>query len=433
MIDIDRLMSDLDAINAIGRLPDGGNRRRALSPEDLTGRALLLEKMEAAGMKTRIDAAGNIVGRREPDETVGAATGEPESDAANSASRPAVLIGSHIDTIERGGRFDGVLGVFGALECIRTLNASGVAVSHPIEVVAFTDEEERFLGFLGSYAFTGGISGTDIVDCIDRDDVRLVDAMRAAGLDPENIAAARVDPAAYRAFVELHIEQGPILEREEKTIGAVEQVKGNYRWGVTITGQTDHAGAPLTGRRDAFMAMHEVVTRMIDFRNTRGDEDTTLTIGRIEPEPNIETAQPGTMSFSVDFRSPRREFLRAAETALDATLSELGETGAFAVEHHPILIENPVDFDIAILRGIRESAEARGYYWRALPSGAGHDAQVVGQHIPTAMIFVPSVDGRSHCPEEFTHTKDIEAGVNVLYDVMVGLASGRIEPGADSP
>ncbi len=402
-------MDDLAAINAIGRLEGGGNRRRALSPEDMEGRALLLDRMQAAGLETRVDAAGNVFGRLESDH----------------GTQPAVLIGSHIDTIERGGRFDGVLGVFGALECLRTIGESGVARKKPIEVVAFTDEEERFMGFLGSYALVGSVGYDDIKDCVDHNGIRLDDAMQRAGLDPHRIADAAVDPADYCAFLEIHIEQGSVLEREGKIIGVVDGVKGNFRWGVTITGQTDHAGAPLTGRKDAFSAFHDVAARVIAFRNKHGDDDSTLTIGRVLMEPNIETAQPGRVEFSVDFRSPSVGFLRRADSTLSSVLQELTENGGYTVDRHPILVEDPVEFDRGIRSAIERSAEKRGYPWRAMPSGAGHDAQVVGRHIPSAMIFVPSVDGRSHCPEEFTRTPDIEAGVNVLLDTALSLAIGE--------
>ncbi len=412
-IRIDRLMDDLAAINAIGRLEGGGNRRRALSPEDMEGRALLLDRMQAAGLETRVDAAGNVFGRLESDHGV------------NDGTQPAVLIGSHIDTIERGGRFDGVLGVFGALECLRTIGESGVARKKPIEVVAFTDEEERFIGFLGSYALVGSVGYDDIKDCVDHNGTRLYDAMQRAGLDPHRIADAAVDPADYCAFLELHIEQGSVLEREGKIIGVVDGVKGNFRWGVTITGQTDHAGAPLTGRKDAFSAFHDVAARMIAFRNKHGDDDSTLTIGRVLMEPNIETAQPGRVEFSVDFRSSSVGFLRRADSTLSSVLQELTENGGYTVDRHQILVEDPVEFDRGIRPAIERSAEKRGYPWRAMPSGAGHDAQVIGRHIPSAMIFVPSVDGRSHCPEEFTRTPDIEAGVNVLLDTALSLAIGE--------
>lgn len=413
MINIDRLMHDIETMATIGALPDGGVRRTALSEEDRQGRVYLASRLRAAGLEVYVDPVGNIVGRREPDD--------PGADGA--APPRTILVGSHIDSIERGGRFDGVLGVFGALECVRSLNDAGVSTTKPIEVIAFTDEEERFFGFLGSYALTGEIGYEEISGCTDNEGIRLVDAMAALGLDAGRIREARRDLAGIGAFLELHIEQGPILEREGASVGLVQSVKGDYRWRVTVTGRTDHAGSPRAGRQDAVMAMHAVMAHLIAFRDREGDDDATLTFGRISVEPNIETAQAGKVVFTVDFRSPRGEFLDAADGFLLELLETTGRQTGQRVEREPILIEKPVAFDPTILSLVEASAVAHEYPYRALYSGAGHDAQVLGRHVPTAMIFVPSAGGRSHCPEEFTKTEDIERGVTVLYDTLRELAT----------
>lgn len=415
MISIDRLMDDVNAIARIGVLDDGAVCRRAFSPEDAQARRYLMERMEAAGLQVRVDAAGNIFGRH-------AAGGD-------SPDQAAVLVGSHIDTIERAGRYDGVLGVLGALECVRALDESKQAVGRPVEIVAFTDEEERFLGFLGSYAFTGRIGYEDIENVADHDGTLLTGAMGGIGLDPARVRDAARDPAGTACFVELHIEQGPVLDQEGVSIGVVEGVKGNYRWGVTIEGQTDHAGAPHQGRRDAFMLMHRVVRAMQEYRERRGGDDGTLTVGRVVVEPNIETAQPGRVHFSVDFRSPDREFLIGADAELRRTLSDIAEETGRRVTRDPILVEDPVRFDETVLTAIRAAADDLGVGRRDMWSGAGHDAQIVGQHLPAGMIFVPSVGGRSHCPEEYTRPEDIERGVNVLYGTILRLAGTRGDPG----
>jgi N-carbamoyl-L-amino-acid hydrolase len=420
MIDIERLMDDIEAMAAIGARPDGGVCREALSPADMEGRAYLQRRMEAAGLSVRVDAAGNIIGRREAD-TAGA--GEPGTVAADPAvpSAAAVVLGSHIDTIERGGKYDGTVGVLGALECLRTLSDEGAGLARPVEVIAFTDEEERFLGFLGSYAFTGAIDAADLTGVRDRNGVELVDAMREVGLEPERIAEARRDPAEIHAFLELHIEQGPVLEREGASIGVVERVKGDYRWEITVEGRTDHAGAPLDGRLDAFMAMHEVVTAIIEYRNRLGDPETTVTIGRMDLRPNVETAQPGWVQFSIDIRSPRREVRVDADRVLRRILEEVEERTGQKLSRREILIEDPVPFDGRLLDAIRAAADDLGYTRRDMHSGAGHDAQILGKYVPSAMVFVPSVGGRSHCPEEHTSAEDIERGVNVLYGTLRAL------------
>ena len=424
MIDNKRLMDDIEAMAAIGARPDGGVSREALSPADMEGRAYLQRRMEAAGLSVRVDAAGNIIGRREADA---AGPGEPGAVAADPAAPSAavVILGSHIDTIERGGKYDGTVGVLGAVECVRTLADEEVRLRRPVEVIAFTDEEERFLGFLGSYAFTGTIHAVDLAGVRDRSGINLVDAMREVGLEPERIAEARRDPAEVHAFLELHIEQGPVLEREGASIGVVERVKGDYRWEITVEGRTDHAGAPLDGRRDAFMAMYEVVTAIIEYRDRLNDPDTTLTVGRMDLRPNVETAQPGWVQFSVDIRSPSREVLVAADRALRRILDEVAERTGQILSRREILIEDPVPFNGRLLDAIRAAADDLGYTRRDMHSGAGHDAQILGKHVPSAMIFVASVNGRSHCPEEYTSAEDIERGVNVLYRTLRALVGSE--------
>ncbi len=416
MININRLMHDIEAMAEIGALPDGGIRRRALSAEDGEGRSYLIRRMEEAGLTVRVDAAGNIIGRREADRLI-AGTESPDAGAA-------VVLGSHIDTIERAGRYDGIVGVFGAVECVRTLTDEGELVKRPIEVVAFTDEEERFLGFLGSYAVVGRISPENLTEVRDDDGLLLVDAMRAMNLNPDQIRAAERDRTDIAAFVELHIEQGPLLERDGASIGIVELVKGNYRWEVTVEGKTDHAGAPLHRRKDALMTMHGILHELIEFRERQGGAETTLTVGRVTVEPNIETTQPGMVRFSVDFRSPSSEFLRRASDTLRDLARRFARTEEIGVRCSPVLIEDPVRFDESVLATIRDAADDLGYRSRTMASGAGHDAQVMASRFPSAMIFVPSVDGRSHCPEEFTEQLDIERGVSVLYRTMVSLAGG---------
>lgn len=411
MINIDRLMAHLESIARIGRLEDGGIRRRALSDEDLHARSYLSSSMERAGLSVRTDQAGNVIGRREPD---GAGATDREA---------AVLMGSHIDTIERAGMYDGVTGVFAAIECVRTLGESGKSVARPIEVVAFNDEEERFFGFLGSYAFSGELDYQRVADVVDVNGASLMDQFAKIGLDARSLGAARRDPATVAGFLELHIEQGPILDREGYSVGVVEQVKGNYRWEIAIRGQTDHAGAPWEGRKDAFMAMNQITNTMLEYRHNKGDSDSTVTIGRVMVQPNIETAQPGDVVFSVDFRSPNKDFLTGADEELSRVITECMAEAGQRVSRRPLIIEDPVDFDRSIIGIMQRSAERLGYKWRRMYSGAGHDAQVIGRRYPAGMIFVPSVGGRSHCPEEYTSPEDIEKGANVLYETMLEMAS----------
>lgn len=387
-----------------------------MSVEDMQGRAYLIRQMEDAGLTVKIDAAGNIIGRRDPH------TNKLSYTLAWDNKVPSLLIGSHIDTMECAGKYDGVLGVFSALECIRTLNESGYEVTKPIEIIAFNDEEERFLGFLGSYAFTGVIGYDDIKNLYDHDGVMLVDAMRDIGLEPTKIGEAKRDPKSVAGYLELHIEQGPLLERLNVPIGVVKMVKGNYRWNVTVKGQTNHAGFPWDGRKDAFIASLKIAKTMADYRDQLGSYEDTLTIGRIEVNPNVETVQPGLVNFSIDFRSPDKAFLLATAQKLQDIVHHVTKEAGQDITFSPILTVDPVIFDFWMQGLISDAAQRLGYRWGYISSGAGHDAQIIGQHFPSAMIFVPSIGGRSHCPDEYSREDDIEKATNVLYEVMMRLA-----------
>ncbi len=407
MIDIKRLWSDIEAVAAIGRRPEGGVSRGAFSPQEQQARTYLVERMRECGLEVVTDAAGNIFGRLD---------GEGVGEGA------AVIAGSHIDSVEGGGDYDGVLGVFGALECLRTLRDRKARLRRPVEVAAFADEEERFYGFLGSYAFTGRLGYSEIAEVTDADGVRLVDAMQALGLDASAIAGARRPAEEIHAFVELHIEQGPILDREGLSIGVVDRVKGNYRFNLRVEGRSDHAGAPPEGRCDAFMLLHRLIARQLSRQAESGDPELSCTIGRVAVEPNIETVQPGVAECSFDLRSSVPEVLRDAQAELERAAEELAEEHGAAIRISSILREEPLQFDAAVVAAIDAAAGELGYARRFIASGAGHDAQVIGRYVPAAMIFVSSVDGRSHCPEELTRREDIERGVNVLYRTLVALA-----------
>ncbi len=410
MIDIERLWSDIEAMASIGRRPEGGVSRGAFSPVEQEARGYLIERMRECGLAVVTDAAGNIFGRLD---------GEGAGEGA------AVIAGSHIDSVEGGGDYDGVLGVFGALECVRTLQDRKVPLRRPVEVAAFADEEERFYGFLGSYAFTGRLEYSDIAEVRDADGARLLDAMQALGLDPSVIADARRPAEEIHAFVELHIEQGPTLDREGLPIGVVDRVKGNYRFNVRVEGRSDHAGAPPEGRCDAFMLLHRLIARHLRRQAESGDPELSCTIGRVTVEPNIETVQPGVAECSVDLRSSVPEVLRNAQVELERAAEELAAEHGAAIRISSILREEPLQFDAAVVAAIDTAAGELGYARRFIASGAGHDAQVIGRYAPAAMIFVPSVGGRSHCPEELTGREDIERGVNVLYRTLVALAGYR--------
>lgn len=414
MIRVERILEDIEAIASIAEYPNGGVNRPAFSPADEAAHRYLASQMTAIGLSVRFDAAGNLFGRRTPDVS--------SAETKESDSLPTLLIGSHLDSIPGGGKYDGVLGVVAALESLRAFDEARLKTPYPIEIVAFRDEEERFLGYFGSLAMTGQLENGEAADTNDSDGVSLHDAMAEAGFDLNDIARSRRAPETLLAFVELHIEQAARLARSDAAIGLVTQIKGNYRWRVTIEGQTDHAGAPKVGRRDAFMAAMHAITTLRDFCRTQDESDTTCTVGRFDAMPNIETTQPGHVAFSLDVRSPDATVLEDAKRLLTATLSEIGCGRQVACAGRIVRCEPPTPFDSGVMAAIQTAIDKNGLSSMSLASGAGHDAQIIAPHVPTGMIFVPSVDGRSHCPEEYTPPEDIARGARVLFDTIIHLA-----------
>ncbi len=403
MINEKRLMTDLEELAEFGRDDSGGITRRSFSREETSARKWFEERLRDAGMQTRVDAAGNIIGRF-------------------GKQGPAVAGGSHIDTIRNGGKYDGSLGILAALESVRCIQERGTALANPLEVIAFADEEERFFGFFGSYAMTGVVTANEIEEACDESGIRLSDAMKEYGLDYRRVSEAKRDRSAIKAFVELHIEQGPLLYNQGVPIGVVNGVDADYRFGVSFRGRRDHAGFPMSNRRDAFAAMCSVVQTMDHYRKEIGGNNTRLTVGDVRVVPGIENVVPDQAYCSMDFRDERRLVLQRIESALKDTAEKVTRQSGVTVHVEPILRINDVPFDKEVCDTIREAARDLGIAYRDMQSGAGHDAQVMGQHIPAAMIFVPNTDGRSHCPEEHVSKQHIFLGASVLCRTMERLA-----------
>jgi hydantoinase/carbamoylase family amidase len=402
VIDARRLRGDLEELSRIGRLPSGGISRPAFSPAERQARGWFIGRLEEAGLEVKVDQAGNISGRL-------------------PGQGPAVLSGSHLDTIENGGAFDGALGVLAALECLRVIRERHLSCPAPVEVIAFSDEEESFLGFLGSLAVTGRLPARELGEIANPGGVPLSRAMERCGLDSGTIRRARRDPSTIRAFVELHIEQGPILAQRGVSIGVVEAIKGNYRYGITVQGRRDHAGVPMPDRRDPLFGAIELIETM---RKQCAEiaPEVVMTVGQFTVEPGLENVVPGSVYFSVDFRDVNPGILRSLEEGLLDEIERLRSELALEVRQRPLLKIDPVPLSPWIQTAIEQAADQLDIDWLALQSGAGHDAQVLGRFVPTGMIFVPSRGGRSHCPEEYTEWRDIERATEVLLTVILRLA-----------
>ncbi|MBI2457904.1 MAG: Zn-dependent hydrolase [candidate division NC10 bacterium] len=405
-VNLGRLKRDLLELGAIGRAPEGGVSRPSWSDADMEARRWLLERIAAAGLEARVDAAGNIFGRWQP-------------------GRPVVMVGSHIDSVPNGGIFDGPLGVLAGLECLRRIREEGIRLRHPLELVAFTDEEGAFGGFFGSYAFTGVLKAGDIPSIRDSKGLRIVDAMARHGMDAMRAPEACRNPAEIRAYVELHIEQGPVLEAQRIPIGIVEAIVGIRRYGVTFRGRADHAGTtPMKDRKDALLGAADLILRGRELVLALGTEASRVTVGIIQVKPAVGNIVPAEASLTYELREQSGELLRSLAEKSRALATEIASARGLEVSIQTILEIDPVPAAEEVKAAILAAAEELGLTYLRLPAMAGHDAQVVGRAAKAGMIFVPSRDGRSHSPLEFTADEDVEQGANVLLLTLLRLAAG---------
>ena len=409
-IDGERLWSRLVALGEIGAIhgPAGelGCARLALTDADRQGRDLVTGWMEDLGLTIMVDAIGNVVATR-PGTDPGAAP---------------VMTGSHIDTVATGGRFDGNLGVLAGLEVIETLETLGIATRRPISVAFFTDEEgARFApDMLGSLVYVGGLALEEALDITAVDDgARLGDELVRIGYaGPWPCPAA----SAPHAYVELHIEQGPILEDEGVTIGVVEGVQGISWTELTITGRSAHAGTtPMRLRRDPGFVAAAITTFVRDLTVRFGGSQ-VATVGRFDLHPNLVNVVPATATITVDLRNTDEGTLVAAEHVLAEEVTRLADDQQVTVTTRSLARFEPVEFDAGTVDLVEATARDLGYSTKRLPSGAGHDAQMLARICPSAMIFTPSAGGLSHNIGEYTTPDDVAAGANVLLHTMLQLA-----------
>ncbi len=339
---------------------------------------------------------------------------------------PAIMVGSHLDTVPMGGFFDGALGVAAAMECVRTLKDAGIAPPCPIEVIVTAEEEGRFGGMLGSQALAGRVDPDWFRSARDEGGTTLIEAMRAQGLDPDAVGSAARDPASVKAFLELHIEQGPVLETEGLAIGIVEAISGVFKWSVTLLGVANHAGTtPMNLRHDAFIGLVEFAHRIPAIIAETGTDQSRVTIGSVEIEPNHPHTIPGKAIFSLIGRDTSLDVMKAIAHAARQHLEEVAGSGGLDLTIEEQSWLDPKPCDPGIVTTFRRQAEKLGLPHRVMPSGAGHDTQFMAELTRAGLIFVPSIGGVSHAPEEDTAWPDIEAGANLLLHTLVDLAGER--------
>jgi hydantoinase/carbamoylase family amidase len=387
---VSSLRADLEAAARIGADERGGISRFAWTSELAQANAWLMERLAELGLANELDPAGNVLGRWE------------------SGEGKAVLLGSHLDTVPNGGRFDGVLGVLAALDVVRRLQADGVEPRRPLWVVSFNDEEGARLqtGMLGSRAFCGEC---DLDDWGRRG---VPEAMAEAGQDFVRLTEARgVDEVG--AYLELHIEQGPVLERDGIDVGIVTGIVGLLGFRARFLGEANHAGTtPMELRRDALAGAARAVLALRD--EARARADMTANVGVIAVEPGGFNVIPGAAEFSIDVRSPTGEGFARAEAFVREALARIAEEERLALDLSETHRLEPVPLDPALQEALARAADAEGASHVRLASGAGHDAMILGRHVPAAMLFVPSRGGVSHSPAEYTAPEHCELGARVL-------------------
>lgn len=405
-INRERLMKQIFDLAKIGEIEGGGCARLALTDEDKAGRDQVVQWMHDLGLTVEVDAIGNVIATR-----------------AGRLALPPVMTGSHIDTVRTGGKYDGNLGVLAGLEVIATLNEQHIETDHPIAVAFFTNEEgARFApDMMGSLVFQGGLP--------------LAEALATVGIDGSTVAEnlARIGYAGPRAvgnnqvhaFVELHVEQGPVLEQEDVTIGVVTGVQGIHWTEFTITGVSNHAGTtPMHLRHDAGAAAAEVIHFAQGLTNTLGP-DQLATTGMVQYSPNLINVIPNQVVFTVDLRNVDGPRLHEATQRLFAFSDTVASKHGVTIQHRNLADFAPVRFDESVVNLVESMAIAHGQSTRRMPSGAGHDAQILAALCPAGMIFVPSVKGLSHNVAELTMPEDIEVGANILLNTLIALATQK--------
>lgn len=401
LINGERLKNELERFANFGRTENNGVTRLSLSEEDRRARDFFRSCCEELGLTVKVDDMGCMY-----------------ATLAGVEDKPPIVIGSHLDSVKKGGRFDGVLGVLAGLEVVRTLVENNIKPQIPITIVNFTNEEgARFEpSMMASGVLSGKFEKTVMLKKTDRDGITFEEALKSIGYegDEEN----RLKEAS--AFLEMHIEQGPILESEAITIGVVDCVVGMACYDIEITGESDHAGTtPMSMRKDALFAANNL---MNEIRKTLSalDEELVFTIGRVNVYPSIHTVIPNKVVFSLEARHKNPEIVSAFKDFVQG-LPYQGLNEGCEVKTTKLWERDTVWFAPELVNQLEQSAQSLGYSSKKMASGAGHDAQFIASYIPSAMLFVPSINGKSHCEIELTTWEDCEKGVNVLLDTVLAL------------
>jgi len=409
-------MRDLNAIGRIGIGDHGSVTRLVFSIKELRSRQVLIHLMRQAGLKIQVDAIGNIFGRL---------------DGADPKA-PALLAGSHLDTVIHGGKYDGPVGVIGALEAVRTIRENKIPLRAPLEVVCFIGEESSRFGFstLGSSLVAGEVQPKDLTNAVDAQGTKLADVLSSLGISARNLFRLARDPKSMKAYLELHIEQGPILEAKAKRIGLVTSIAAPSRFKVIFAGRADHSGTtPMEMRKDALVAaaqLIEYVEKICRKFSSMEKGRVVGTVGAMKIEPGVINAVPGRAELSIDIRSTSAPAKDKVAHLVKQRGAAIARDRGIAIEVLNIRAEDPVPLDKRLLRVTRQLCDEKAIDYEIMPSGAGHDAMQMAKITPAGMIFIPSRRGISHNPLEWTDPDDIALGAQLLMETMIRVANEPI-------
>jgi beta-ureidopropionase / N-carbamoyl-L-amino-acid hydrolase len=408
-----RLLRDLNAVSRIGIGNHGSVTRLVFSIKELRSRQFLIHQMRQIGLQIHIDRIGNIFGRLD----------------GHNAKEPALLVGSHLDTVLQGGKFDGTMGVIAALEAARTLKEQKIVLQSPVEVVCFVGEESSRFGYstLGSSLVAGEVHAKDLAYAADAQGNKLADILASMGIYRNNLRSMRRDPSTVKAYLELHIEQGPILEAKKKAIGIVTSIAAPTRFRVIFTGQADHSGTtPMEMRKDALVAASELIIAVEEIcrRYSHMVKGRVVgTVGAMKIEPGVINAIPGKTELAVDIRSITADAKKRVVRLVQAQIRQIARRRKILAEILPLREEDPVPLDKRLIRLLQECCESRNIAYEIMPSGAGHDAMQMAKVTPAGMLFIPSRRGISHSPLEWSEPEDICLGAQLLLDCIIRIGN----------
>lgn len=407
-INTKRLQEDIEALSQIGRGKNQGIYRPAFSQADMAARAWLKQRILDANLTVHQDEAANIHARL----------------SGSSPEQAHVITGSHIDSVPGGGHLDGVLGVLAGLECLRILKENNIDLKRSLECIAFSDEEGRFGGLFGSSALCGQLTPETIHNSKDLSGKSISEAMAEHDLDAMDALKAARSSDTMHAFIELHIEQGPVLERKQLHLGVVDVINGLVKWNIKLHGEAAHAGAaPMDMRQDAFQGMAEFGIALNQILEQVGSDRSVATIGRVVLSPGAANVVPRLAEFSLDVRDSDPEVLKKLMDTIHRYLSEMSRRRGLIFEFEELSNIEPVNNDPRLCSLIDTISSDLGINHTRMASGAAHDTQIMATRTRTGLIFVPSKGGKSHTPAEWTDWQDIFNGANVLLNTLLTLAN----------